>query len=217
MLARELKPSFALYSFFGLHMNFYKSEVNFMQHFSFLGLCWDMVNMSVSLSSDKHWEPAVGWCLVTEATHYSLSGYVLFGQDHLLYQWTCRTFPIVLCYSQWHIECLPFSCTFISFFSLFCSTTVSAPEAQLQQSLVPLWFPLPDVVITTDAHHLTYFWHSCVLISCCGTWSGSMSKIHVVLQELQAVALMLHKMTFQLSSKVAALHLDNISTKVLCM
>ena len=43
-------------------------------------------------------------------------------------------------------------------------------------------------------------------------WSGSMHKVHIV-QELQAVALMLHKMAFWLSCKGVALHLDRSSTK----
>ena len=35
-----------------------------------------------------------------------------------------------------------------------------------------------------------------------------MCRVHVSLQEIQAVALMLHRMTFQLSSRVVALQLD---------
>ena len=40
-----------------------------------------------------------------------------------------------------------------------------------------------------------------------------MSRAHIALQELHAVALMLHRMAFHLSSKVVALHLDNITAK----
>ena len=40
-----------------------------------------------------------------------------------------------------------------------------------------------------------------------------MWKVYIALQELQAVALMLHKMAFWLSGKVAALHLHNSTTK----
>ena len=40
-----------------------------------------------------------------------------------------------------------------------------------------------------------------------------MHKVHTVLQELQAVALMLEKMVFCLPGKVVALHLDNTTAK----
>ena len=47
-----------------------------------------------------------------------------------------------------------------------------------------------------------------------GSWSGSMCKAHIALQELQAVAMMLCTIAFQLLSKVIALHLDNCTAKV---
>ena len=37
----------------GLHINFSKSEFCLSQTFTFLGLCWDTVHMSVSLLPDK--------------------------------------------------------------------------------------------------------------------------------------------------------------------
>ena len=40
-----------------------------------------------------------------------------------------------------------------------------------------------------------------------------MSRAHIALQELQAVAIMLHRMASCLSSKVVALHLDNSTAK----
>ena len=88
--------------------------------------------------------------------------------------------------------------------------------AQLQQSPVPLQFPLPDVVIATDAtpaHWVFYFQGSGLPLSVSGAWSGSLSRAHIALQELQAVAVKLHRMAFHLSGKVVALHLDNSSAK----
>ena len=88
--------------------------------------------------------------------------------------------------------------------------------AKLQQSPVPLQFPLPDVVIATDAtptHWAFYFQGSGLPLSVSGAWSGSLSRAHIVFQELQAVAIMLHRMAFCLSDKVAALHLDNSTAK----
>ena len=37
----------------GLHINFFKSDLCLSQSFTFLGLCWDTVHMSVSLPDDK--------------------------------------------------------------------------------------------------------------------------------------------------------------------
>ena len=88
--------------------------------------------------------------------------------------------------------------------------------AKLQQSPVPLQFPLPDVVIATDAaptHWAFYFQGSGLPLSVSGAWSGSMSRARIALQELQAVAIMLCSMAFCLSGKVVALHLDNSTAK----
>ena len=88
---------------------------------------------------------------------------------------------------------------------------------QLQQSPVPLQFPLPDVVIATDAiptHWAFYFQGFGLPLSVSGSLSGYICKAHISLQELQGVALMLHRMAFHLSGKVVALHaLDNSTAK----
>ena len=88
--------------------------------------------------------------------------------------------------------------------------------AHLQQSPIPLQFPLPDVVIATDATPTDwafYFQESALPLSVSGSWSGSLCGAHIALQELQAVAIMLHRMAFCLSGKVVALHLDNSTAK----
>ena len=88
--------------------------------------------------------------------------------------------------------------------------------SHLQQSPVPLQFPLPHVVIATDAmptHLAVYFQGSGLPLSVSGSWSGSMCRAHNALQELQAVAMMLYMMAFCLSGKVVALHLDNSMAK----
>ena len=89
--------------------------------------------------------------------------------------------------------------------------------AQFQQSPVPLQFPLPDVDIATDAtptHWAFYFQGSGLPLSVNGAWSGSLTRAHIALQELQAVVIMLHRMAFCLSGKVVDLHLDNSTVKV---
>ena len=60
-------------------------------------------------------------------------------------------------------------------------------------------------------HCAFYFQVSGLPVSVSGAWSGSLSRAHIALQELQAVAIMLCRMAFCLSGKVVALHLD-IST-----
>ena len=42
---------------------------------------------------------------------------------------------------------------------------------------------------------------------------GSMCRAHIALQELQAVVMLLHRMAFQLTCKVVALHLDKNTAK----
>ena len=88
--------------------------------------------------------------------------------------------------------------------------------AHLQQSTVPLQFSLPDVVIATDAmpiHWAFYFQGSGLPLSVSGSWSGSLCRDHIALQELQAIVMMLCRMAFHLSGKVVALHLDNSTAK----
>ena len=115
------------------------------------------------------------------------------------------------------LHVLPFSYPFI-FSGSFSHSSLHQLEwlSQLQQCPVPLQFPLPDVVIPTDAMSLDwafYFQGSGLLSSVSGPWSGSMCWVHIALQELQAIAMMLHQMAFYLSGKVVALHLDNRTGK----
>ena len=58
-----------------------------------------------------------------------------------------------------------------------------------------------------------YFQGSGLPLSVSGPWAGSMCRAHIALQELQAIAMMLHRMAFSLSGKVVALHLDNSTAK----
>ena len=162
------------------------------------------------------WDTAVGSFFVIEVTHYSPSGYVLIGQDHLLWLWTCTTFHALSCHSKWHVEWLPF-CTshFVLFTFLFPLQHQLCRLSQLQKDLVLLQFPLPDVVITKDFYTQSLgfsFQHSGFHVSCSGTWSTFICKVHFALQDLQAVALMLHRMAFQVSGKVVAIHLNNNNT-----
>ena len=72
------------------------------------------------------------------------------------------------------------------------------------------------MVIATDATHshwAFYFQGAGLPLSVSGSWSGSMCRAHIALQELQVVVMMLCRMAFYLSGKVVALHLDNSTVK----
>ena len=60
--------------------------------------------------------------------------------------------------------------------------------SHLQQSPVPMQFPLPDVVIAIDAmptHWAFYFQGSGLPLSVSGFWSFSICRAHIALQESQ--------------------------------
>ena len=74
----------------------------------------------------------------------------------------------------------------------------------------------PDGVIATDlmATHWAFYFHGYGLpLSVSGSWSSSMCRAPIVLQELLAVAMILHRRAFYLSGKVGALHLDSSTVK----
>ena len=78
----------------------------------------------------------------------------------------------------------------------------------MQQSPDPLQFPLPDVVIAMmpcPTHWAFYFQGSGLPLSVSGSWSGSMCRAHISLQELKAITMMLCRMAFHVSGKVVGL------------
>ena len=71
--------------------------------------------------------------------------------------------------------------------------------SNLQQNPVALHFPLPDVVIVTDAmpsHWAIYFQDSGLPLLVSGSLTGSMCKANIALPKVKAVAVMLHSMAF---------------------
>ena len=119
------------------------------------------------------------------------------------------------CVLSFRVTCYMFNILPTNYFLVFIFP-FPGKLSHLQQSPVPLQFPLPDVVIATDAiptHWAFYFQGSGLPLSVSGSWSGSMCRAHIALQKLQAVAMMLHRMAFHLSGKVVALHLDNSMAK----
>ena len=92
--------------------------------------------------------------------------------------------------------------------------------AQLQQSPLPLQFPLPDVVIATDdmpTHWAFYFQGSGLPLSVSGALSGSLCRAHIALQELQVISIMLCRMAFNRSGKVVALHWITVLLSCTCV
>ena len=55
----------------GLHINFSKSDLHLTQTFTFLGLCWDTVHMSVYVPSDKLADIQQLALSLLQTTHYS--------------------------------------------------------------------------------------------------------------------------------------------------
>ena len=97
--------------------------------------------------------------------------YVHFGQDHL--------FAIGHAQHCWwrHVQYLPFSCSFISFFTLFSSSTVSTPEVV---SVAAESCPHYDFLmcyhynVPSLGFLFSGFWDSCFLL-----WY--LMKVHAVL------------------------------------
>ena len=202
----------------GLHINFSKSDLCLSQSFTFLGLCWDTVCMSVSLPPDKLAEIQQLALALLQTPHVKVRKVMSFlgkanfcTNGHSQLRHLCRVIQSDML-SVYHSPTQLFSCVHFSPLSLHQLEQL----AKLQQSPFPLQFPLPDVVIGTDAtptHWAFYFQGSGLPLSVSGTWSSSLSRAHIALQELQAVAVMLRRMAFCLSGKVVALHLDNSTAK----
>ena len=188
------------------------------QSFTFLELCWDTVCMSVSLSPDKLadiQQLALSLLCTPHVTVHKVmsflgkSNFCTNGHSQL---WRlCFVIQIDML-SIYHSPTQLFSHVHFSLSSLHQLEQL----AKLQQNPVPLQFPIPDVVVATDTTPTRWafsFQGSGLPLSVSGAWSGSLSRAHIALQELQAVAIMLHRMAFHLSGKVVALHLDNSTAK----
>ena len=202
----------------GLHINFSKSDLHLSQAFTFLGLCWDTVHMLVSLLPDKLADIQQLALSLLRTPHVAVHKVMSFlgkasfcTNGHSQLHRLCHVIQSDMLH-VYHSPTHLFSCVHFSLSSLHQLEGL----AHLQQSLVPLQFPFADVVIATDAtptHWAFCFQGSGLPLLVSGAWSGSLCRAHIALQELQAVAIMLHRMAFCLSSKVVALHLDNSTAK----
>ena len=202
----------------GLHINFSKSGHHLSQTFSFLGICWDTVHMSVSLTPDKVADIQQLALSLLRTTHVTVCKVMSFlgkanfcTNGHSQLHCLCHVIQSDILW-VYHSPTQLFSCVYFSLSSLCHLEQL----AHLQQGPVSLEFPLPDVAIGTDAtptHLAFYFQGSGLPLLVSGAWSGSLCRAHIALQDLKAVAIMLCRMAFHLSDKVVALHLDNSTPK----
>ena len=164
----------------GLHINFSKSDLHLSQSFTFLGLCWDTVHMSVSLPPDKLADIQQLALSLLQTPHVTVCKVMSFlGKPNFCTNGHSQLHH--LCYviqsDMLHVYHSPmqfFSHVHFSLSSLYQLEWL----AKLKQSPVPLQFPLPDVVIATDAtltHWVFYFQGSGLPLSVSGAWSGSLS------------------------------------------
>ena len=146
----------------GLHINFSKSDLCLTQTFCFLGLCWNTVHMSVSLPPDKLADIEQLAVSLLQSQHVTVH-WVMSFLGNANFCTNCHSQLWHLCHviqrDMLHVYHSPthlFSWAHFSLSSLHQLVQLS----QLQQSPVPLQFPLPDVVIATDAtytHRVFYF------------------------------------------------------------
>ena len=86
-----------------------------------LGLCWKTVDLYVSLPSDflTYWS-----CWVIPCYRDNLLQFIrlcTFWQAHHFCQWIHTTLPVVMCHSEWHVECHHSAADLFHFFHLFLS------------------------------------------------------------------------------------------------
>ena len=158
-----------------LPINFSKSDLHLTQTFCFLGLCWDTVHMSVSLPPDKLADIQQLALSLLQTPHVTVCRVMSFlgkanfyTNGHSQLQCLCHVIQSgMLC--VFHSPTQLFSCVYFSLSSLCQLEWLT----HWQQSLVPLQFPLPDVVIATDAtptHGVFYFQGSGLALLVSGTW-----------------------------------------------
>ena len=146
----------------GLHIKFSKSDLCLSQAFTFLGLCWDTVHMSESLPPDKLADIQQLALSLLQTTHVTVHKVMSFlgkanfcTNGHSQLHYLCHVIQHDML-SVYHSPMHLFSHVHFSLSTLHQLEWL----AKLQQSPVPLQFPLLDVVIATDAtptHWSFYF------------------------------------------------------------
>ena len=85
----------------GLHINFSKSDLHLSQTFTYLGLCWDTVCMSVSLPPDKLADIQQLALSLLQTPHVTVHRVMSFlGKANFCYQWPFPTVSLMPCHSE---------------------------------------------------------------------------------------------------------------------
>ena len=190
--------------------NFYHSA------FSFLGICWDIADMYVSLPSHKLFEKQ-------QLTH-SLPQMKLVAVCEVMSFWarpplvSMDMHNFVSCAISFSVTCWKFTIFQLIYFIIFISPFqhgISCRDclncSRVQSLMISSsWLSVQMLHLVIGPFIFKVLFPS----SCSGTWSGSICKVHISLQEFQAVELMLHKIASQVCHKVVAFHLDNSTAKV---
>ena len=136
-----------------LHINFSKSDFHLTQTFCFLGLCWDTVCMSVSLPPEKLANIQQIDLSLLQNQHITVCRVISFigkanfcTNGHSQLQQLCHVIQTDML-TVYHFPTHLYSHVHFPLSSLCHLEWLS----HLQHSAVPLQFPLPDVVIATDA------------------------------------------------------------------
>ena len=172
----------------GLHINFCKSDLCLLQTFCFLELCWDTVCMSLSLSPDK----------LADIQQLALS--LLQSQCVAVHKVMFFLGKANFCtsgHSQlWHLCCVIQSdmlmftiLPIIYFLTLIFPFPCNIIETFISFATEPSSFAISSswCGFTTDAMptHWAFYFQRCGLsLSVSGSWSGSMCRAHIALQEL---------------------------------
>ena len=184
----------------------------------FLGFCWATVSKSISLLPDKpayiqvfvhsllHTEPA----RVNQVMSFLGKG-CFCANGHLQLWWLCHVIQNNML-TIYHSPAQLFPAVQFSFSALHQLEQLSHSQQALFlcNFQFPMWLllqmPCPVIGIlilrVLNCHYQLF-----------GSWSGAMYWAYNALWELQLVAMMLHKISFQLSGKVVPLNLDNCTGK----
>ena len=196
---------------------FSESDLHLTQTFLFLWICWDIINMSVSLPPDK----------LADIQHLALSLLhimllsvrpCLFRYGQFLCQWPLSTVVIVTCHSEWYVGCLSFSSSIIFFCTIFCfifaSTWVvilfrTEPSSfALSTSPCGYFYRMPHPIIGPFIFRILdcHYW----LVD---PGLGLCVRLILPCRNFRQLAMMLGRMAFWISGKVVTLHLDNCTAK----
>ena len=149
----------------------------------FIGLCWDTVDMSIYLPSNKCLEiQQLGHSLLQSEPVTVCQVWSPFGMTNFL-SLNIHNFSTHWMYIILHL-------TYFVFHFSSASTSENVSVATESSSLAISYSWWGNYYGSTHNHWTSYFQ------GFCGTWSDFMHKAHIGLQELNTAVPMIHKMAF---------------------